>query len=116
MTRKATSVKGESVDFDLIETKQKLEQNKPRVMEVKQREDFVHRRRKSRGRRSVMEKVKESKGGSKDKDTVKSETKKTETMQDKTPKTKETPTSNTGEKKKRTIVKKGTSKTQKDDE
>lgn len=105
MSRKATSVKGEIVDFDLLETKQKLEQNKPRVMEVKEREDFVHRRRKTRGRRSAINKIKENK-------TELHADKLDDAKQKKSPKNEK---SSTSEKQKRTIVKKGTSNTKKDD-
>jgi len=92
-TRKTTSVKGEIVDFDLLETKQKIEQNKPRIMDVQKREDFVHRRRR-KSRRSSMDNIKDNKNPS-------PEIKKEETKTKTTPK-------NTN--KKRTIVKKDTSK------
>jgi len=94
-TRKTTSVKGEIVDFNLLETKQKIDQNKPRIMDVQKREDFVHRRRR-KSRRSSMDNIKDNKNPS-------SEIKKEETKA----KTKNTP-KNTN--KKRTIVKKDTSK------
>lgn len=62
MSRRITrSAKGEEVDFDLLETKQKMEENKPRTLEVRQREDFVHTKRRSRGRRAVMDRLRESK-------------------------------------------------------
>lgn len=77
------SAKGEEVDFDLLETKQNMQTSKARPMEVKQREDFVHTKRRSRGRRSVMKrlrerKVAESKSRS---DTKKSSAPKTESKQ-----------------------------------
>lgn len=59
--RTAKSIKGEEVDFDLLETKQKIEENKPRVLEVRQREDFVHTKRKSRGRKAVMDRIRKKK-------------------------------------------------------
>ena len=87
MTRRvAKSARGEEVDFDLLQTKQSIEENKPRVLEVKQREDFVHSRRRSRGRKSVMDRLRQSKQsaqktkepkkteGSKDKPSKKPET------------------------------------------
>jgi len=100
MTRKTKSIKGEEVDFDLLETKQKIEQNKPRVMEVREREDFVHKRRKNRGRSSAMQKIRENKTNKNDINTTKEENKKTAT----TKKSKN---------KKRTIVKKENSTTDK---
>lgn len=110
MSRKTKSVKGDEVDFDLLETKQRIEQNKPRVLEVKQREDFVHKRRKSRGRSSVMDRIKRNKDSKeelKQSSSPKNENKtnKAETEQESSKKTT-----------KRTIVKKGTSKTKKENE
>jgi hypothetical protein len=83
------SAKGEEVDFDLLETKQKMQENKPRAMEVKQREDFVHTKRKSRGKRSVMRRLRErrnveNKNRPQSKSTKKPET---ENKQQKTPTT-----------------------------
>lgn len=95
-------MRGEEVDFDLLATKQKMEENKPRVLEVKQREDFVHKRRKSRGRRSIMNKIQDNKktADAKTAPETKEETKK----ESSTPKA-------TSSKTKRTIVKKGSSTT-----
>lgn len=59
MSRKTTSIKGEEVDFDLLETKQNLENKKPQALEVKQRQDFVHKKRRSRGRSAAMEKIRQ---------------------------------------------------------
>jgi hypothetical protein len=67
------SAKGETVDFDLLETKQKMEDNKPRAIEVRQREDFVHTKRRSRGRRSVMQRLKEKKATESSKSSQKEE-------------------------------------------
>lgn len=48
MSRKTVSMKGEEVDFDLLDIKAKMQKgDKP--LEVKTREDFVHMKRRRRG-------------------------------------------------------------------
>lgn len=48
MARKTLSMKGEEVDFDLLDIKAKMQKgDKP--LEVKTREDFVHMKRRRRG-------------------------------------------------------------------
>lgn len=48
MSKKATSMRGEEVDFDLLDIKEKMQQ-KSKPLEVKTREDFVHMKRRRRG-------------------------------------------------------------------
>ena len=48
MTKKARSMKGEEVDFDLLDIKAKM-QKADKPLEVKTREDFVHMKRRRRG-------------------------------------------------------------------
>lgn len=99
------SAKGEEVDFDLLETKQKMENNKPRAMEVKQREDFVHTKRRSRGRRAVMQRLKEKKDAEARKETSKTK-KKTSSVKKESPKsTSEKSSTKRTKKKTRKIVK-----------
>lgn len=94
MSRKTVSVKGEQLDFDILETKQNLENKKPQALEVKQRQDFVHKKRRSRGRSAAMEKIRQrgASGSSDTKNTSTQETPKKDTQK-------------TATKKKRTIVK-----------
>lgn len=48
MSKKTVSMKGEEVDFDLLDIKAKMQKgDKP--LEVKTREDFVHMKRRRRG-------------------------------------------------------------------
>lgn len=48
MAKRTTSIKGEVVDFDLLDIKSKMEKtDKP--LDVKTREDFVHMKRRRRG-------------------------------------------------------------------
>lgn len=54
MSRKARSVRGEEVDFDLLEIKSKM-QSGDKPVEVKVREDFVHLKRRRRGRVNMSE-------------------------------------------------------------
>jgi hypothetical protein len=53
MARKATSIKGEVVDFDLLELKRKIG-DKPVSADVKNREDFVYSKRKRGSKRAVQ--------------------------------------------------------------
>lgn len=48
MSKKVISMKGEEVDFDLLEIKAKM-QKADKPLEVKTREDFVHMKRRRRG-------------------------------------------------------------------
>lgn len=98
MSRKTTSVKGEEVDFDILETKQNLESKKPQALEVKQRQDFVHKKRRSRGRSSAMEKIRQRNDNSTPKTSAKASA---STGENKKESTATTPT----KKKRRTIVK-----------
>jgi len=54
MARKIRSMKGEEVDFDLLQIKSRLEKTEKPV-DVKTREDFVHMKRKRRGNSKVSE-------------------------------------------------------------
>ena len=60
MARKAKSLKGEEVDFDLLKTKEELSGKAP-ILEVKDREDFVHTKRRTRGRKALMDRLKKNK-------------------------------------------------------
>lgn len=104
--RTTKSVKGEEVDFDLLETKQKMETNKPKVLEVKQREDFVHTKRRSRGRRSVMQKLRERRDNENAASGNSKQTKKsTSTSQSTDNKTESSKTSSPKKKRTRKVVK-----------
>lgn len=48
MTKKTVSMRGEEVDFDLMEIKAKM-QKMDKPLDVKTREDFVHMKRRRRG-------------------------------------------------------------------
>jgi len=60
MARKVKSIKGEEVDFDLLKTKQELGE-KERVLEVRDREDFVHTKRRTRGRAALLDRLNKNK-------------------------------------------------------
>jgi len=60
MARKVKSLKGEDVDFDLLKTKQELGK-KERVLEVRDREDFVHIKRRTRGRAALLQRLNKNK-------------------------------------------------------
>jgi len=54
------SLKGEEIDFDLLKTKQELGQ-KETVLEVRDREDFVHTKRRTRGRAALIQRLNKNK-------------------------------------------------------
>ena len=60
MARKVRSMKGEEVDFDLLKTKQEIG-DKERVLEVRDREDFVHTKRRTRGRAALLKRLNKNK-------------------------------------------------------
>lgn len=60
MARKVKSIKGEVVDFDLLKTKEQLGE-KERVLEVRDREDFVHTKRRTRGRAALLKRLNKNK-------------------------------------------------------
>jgi len=60
MARKVKSLKGEEIDFDLLKTKQELGQ-KETVLEVRDREDFVHTKRRTRGRAALIQRLNKNK-------------------------------------------------------
>lgn len=72
MARKIRSLKGEEVDFDLLKTKQELGE-KDRVLEVRDREDFVHTKRRTRGRAALLQRLNKSKASRTDDHTTKTE-------------------------------------------
>lgn len=63
MATKVKSVRGEMVDFDLLRTKQELSEKDP-VLEVRDREDFVHTKRRTRGRAALIKRLNEKKNSS----------------------------------------------------
>lgn len=96
MARKIKSLKGEEVDFDLLKTKQELG-DKERVLEVRDREDFVHTKRRTRGRAALLQRLNKNKA-------AREEANRAEAKSETTSET--STTSNTKKKKKRKIVKK----------
>ena len=56
MSRKTKSVQGEEVDFDLLQVKSKMQSSEP-TLDVKTREDFIHLKRKRRGKSKISEMV-----------------------------------------------------------
>jgi len=58
---KAKSLRGEEVDFDLLKTKEELAKTPKTVLEVRDREDFVHIKRRTRGKARLLEKMRQKK-------------------------------------------------------
>lgn len=57
MTKKTRSMRGEEVDFDLLDIKSKI-QKTDKPLDVKTREDFVHMKRRRRGGAKIDELLK----------------------------------------------------------
>lgn len=72
MARVTKSMRGQEVDFDLMEIKSSIE-NKSKPVEVRDREDFIHttKRRKSKSKRLSELAQKESKNKEKTKEAAK---------------------------------------------
>lgn len=65
MARKTVSMRGEEVDFDLLDIKAKM-QKLEKPLDVKTREDFVHMKRRRRGSLNMEELVKSRKESEED--------------------------------------------------